>query len=250
MGKKRDFLPFEEARAVVRELNINSVNEWEKLSSDIKHPLGIPACPALYYKNKGWTNWVDFLRATPRIKTYEEARAVARTLGIKSSYEWFKGKRSLHRGLGIPLDPLFYYKNKGWVNWNDFLGVLKKTYLSYAEAKKIVKTLGIKSSHEWNRTKSHLRENLGLPTGPHHYYKKKGWAGWSDFLGVHEKPEIKHYNEAKEIAKTLGINSSFEWMSSKAELRRIPGLPANPRLFYKNKGWSGWGDFLGRDKNT
>jgi predicted N-acyltransferase len=185
MRKKRDFLPFEEARAVVRELNINSVKDWEKLSTDIKHSLGVPACSALYYKNKGWTNWVDFLGITPRHKTFKEARAIAQTLGIKSSYEWFGSKCHLHKGLGIPNNPLFYYKNKGWVNWNDFLGVQKKApYKSFWEAKEIAQTLGIKSSYEWIRTKSHLRKNIGLPSGPHNYYKNMGWAGWDDFLGM------------------------------------------------------------------
>ena len=185
MSKKRDFLPFEEAREVVRELNITSVRDWEKLSTDIKHSLGVPACPALYYKDKGWTDWEDFLRGEPRHKTYEEARALARTLGIKSSYEWFGRKHHLHKGIGIPFSPQLTYKDKGWAGWSDFLGVIP--YKSFEEARALARLLGIKSSYEWVRTKPHLRKYIGLPPGPHNYYKKRGWISWDDFLGRDKK---------------------------------------------------------------
>lgn len=184
MSNKRDFLTFEEARGVVQELNITSVRDWEKLSTDIKHSLGIPACPGLYYKEIGWTNWIDFLGLTPRFKTFEEARALARTLGIKSSFEWYNSKLHHHKGLGIPFSPQITYKGKGWAGWSDFLGVVP--YKSFEEARALARTLGIKSSYEWNRTKSHLRENIGLPSGPHNHYKNKGWSGWGDFLGTYK----------------------------------------------------------------
>jgi len=52
---------FEIARATVHKLGLTSANEWKELCRSGKLPRDIPAAPNLYYKNKGWINWPDWL---------------------------------------------------------------------------------------------------------------------------------------------------------------------------------------------
>ena len=52
------------------------------------------------------------------------------------------------------------------------------------------------------------------------------------------------YEEAQRIVKENGINSINEYKSSYREL----GLPANPHVFYKNRGWIDWFVFLGKPR--
>ena len=52
------------------------------------------------------------------------------------------------------------------------------------------------------------------------------------------------YEEAQRIVKENGINSKNDYKSSYKEL----GLPANPHVFYKNRGWIDWYSFFGKTK--
>ena len=58
---KLRWLSFEEATEKVRSLGIKGVDERYRLSSSGKRPVGIPSNPSKFYKDKGWTNWGDFL---------------------------------------------------------------------------------------------------------------------------------------------------------------------------------------------
>ena len=89
----------------------------------------------------------------------------------------------------IPSAPNFSYKNKGWINWGDFLGTkfvskqLRK-YASFKDAQKYAKPLKLKSSYEWFKHIKRINKlPSNIPTSPHRQYKDKGWKGWPDFLG-------------------------------------------------------------------
>ena len=57
---RRNFKPFDEARAFARGLKLSSMKEWQVWSN--KHrPSDIPSRPDKTYKEAGWTNWGDFL---------------------------------------------------------------------------------------------------------------------------------------------------------------------------------------------
>ena len=54
------------------------------------------------------------------------------------------------------------------------------------------------------------------------------------------------YEDAKSIVIKEGINSQAEYKSRYKEL----GLPANPDIYYKDKGWEGWTSFRGKEYPT
>ena len=59
-GIHRDFLPFNDARAVARCLKLRNTREWEAWFKS-KRPKNIPLNPNGYYRENGWISWPDWL---------------------------------------------------------------------------------------------------------------------------------------------------------------------------------------------
>ncbi|MDA2916954.1 DEAD/DEAH box helicase family protein [Nitrospinae bacterium AH_259_B05_G02_I21] len=125
---------FEEAREFARSLGLRSAIEWVKycageLPEKGIRPENIPTNPQRKYKHQGWDSWGDWLSidSRPFWRPFEEAREFARNLGLRSKSEW---KRYCNGELphiearpeDIPANPYQVYKDKGWVNWSDWLG--------------------------------------------------------------------------------------------------------------------------------
>ena len=50
-----------DARGVIKKLNIKGRADWRKLCKSRKKPNGIPAGIESFYKDQGWKGWEDFL---------------------------------------------------------------------------------------------------------------------------------------------------------------------------------------------
>lgn len=137
-----NWMPFDEARTFVRNLGLKSSNEWKeyangKLEIYPPKPDNIPVQPYVTYQNYGdyWISWNDWLgndmSTKRRVKNplpFEEARNFVRSLGLKNTYEWEdykKGKFDFLKQIpdNIPRSPSTYYKNDGWIDMHDWLGV-------------------------------------------------------------------------------------------------------------------------------
>lgn len=278
--KDRDFLPFEEAREFVRSLGIKSLNEWYayskgELSSLGNRPDNIPAIPSRTYKDKGWVSYGDWF-GTDEIATYkreyrtfEDARAFAQSLNLKSGTEWSmycQGKISSlpPKPDDIPSNPQNTYKEKGWRGMGDWLGTNRVapqfiTYLTYDEARQFVRRLGLKGSSEWRDYCKGLLKNKGnkpdnIPAAPNAFYKDKDWLGYGDWLGTDviatHLRQYRPFNEARKFARSLKLKSGTEWKKyCKGELGKLPSkpddVPASPNRTYAKNGWKGMGDWLG-----
>src|SRR4051812_14024834 len=82
-----------------------------------------------------------------------------------------------------------------------------------------------------------------------------GFASWSDtrcskrskmkyaYVGPRIKQkEYAEFSEAIALARSLAVKTVVEYQKRYKEHER---LPADPSSFYKDKGWTCWGDFLG-----
>ena len=121
--RKRIYLSFKKAKGFVRSLKLKSQKAWHNYCRSGKKPDNIPANANRVYKDTGWVNWKYFL-GTGNV-SFEEARKFVRNLKLKNIREWRKYRKSGKRPDNIPSTPDFVYKNKGWVNWYDFLGKVK-----------------------------------------------------------------------------------------------------------------------------
>tara|TARA_B100000767_G_scaffold242830_1_gene240137 strand:+ start:104 stop:277 length:174 start_codon:yes stop_codon:yes gene_type:complete len=46
----------------------------------------------------------------------------------------------------------------------------------------------------------------------------------------------------------LGLKNRTEWREYIKAAKKLNNIPSKPESVYKNKGWKGWADFLGKEK--
>lgn len=170
------FLPFEEARAIVRGLGLKNQKEWCVWSKT--RPSNIPSSP---YTHKEWVSWGDWL-GTGRDKIFlpfEDAREYVRGLGLKSSTEWKAWSKSNSRPSDIPSNPNTTYTE--WKDMADWIGCPR--FLPFEEARDYVRGLGLKGAREWEAWCTDKRPS-NVTAIPNKHYAGKGWVSWGDWLGT------------------------------------------------------------------
>ena len=206
----REYRTFEDARGFARALGLTSGSEWRRFckgefSEKGKRPSDIPANPNSTYAKKGWAGMGDWLgtgnvaNRQRQYRPFNEARAFARSLGLKSVVEWnnfCRGKFAAKgvRPTNIPTDPYSVYSSEGWAGWGDWLGTgnisnRKRHFLPFKEARAFARSLGLKGWAEWNEFRKGKLVGKGtlpleIPANPYGTYKSKGWVGVGDWLGT------------------------------------------------------------------
>ena len=255
------FKDFKSARKFVRSFRFKNEKEWRDFRITEKRPINIPTNPQRVYKNDGWISISDWLGTNTianqnrEYLSFEQAREFVRSLKLKTSKEWQAYSRS-RRPTNIPSLPNHKYKNDGWISMGDWLGYnvgfSGYSYLSFGEARNFVHKLNLKNQKEWkDYVKSNLRPD-NIPSNPDRLYKDKGWKGLGDWLGTGviaaSKMKFRDFEEAKEYVHTLKLKNQREWQAYAKSSRRPEDIPSMPQRVFKNKGWKGLADFLGKEK--
>jgi hypothetical protein len=124
----REYLPFDEGRALVRTLGLKSKSEWDAHAGSGRLPPSLPRAPHLIYADAGWSTWGDWLGSgtiAPHLRkyrSYHAAKSFVRSLALKSANEWRAYTKSGNLPKDIPACPNQSYSSKGWMNWEDWLG--------------------------------------------------------------------------------------------------------------------------------
>jgi hypothetical protein len=253
----KEYKSFEEARIFARELKLLTRKSWEDLASKNKLPSDIPKVPQHVYKSKGWKGFADFLGLagvrglSSNFLEFQEARDFVHRLGLKNWTQW-----RLYKELppSIPRNAAVVYKNKGWVNWGDWLGTnnlanTAKDFLDYEQSKKVMAKMKLSSGTDWRALRAKGLKPKNIPVNPDIYYLDKGWISWGDWLGTgrvaNSKKNHLSYTEAKSIVQKLELKSELEWRAWKKHNSLPAGVPAKPETVYKSKGWVSFADFLG-----
>lgn len=172
-----------------------------------------------------------------KYKSYYEAKLYIQSKKINSRKEFQEKIKQKKISLEIPLNPQTFYKNKGWVNWGDFLGLKfhnKRNYTSFSLAKEFMNKLNIQSQNEF---KNYMKENeekffrLKIPHNPPGYYPKSIWKGWKDFFG---KNEYLPYDKAKKIVRKAKLPNTRAWRNY-CKNEKIKEIPYQPNKIYKKK---------------
>lgn len=236
---------------------VNSISTFKSWVKTDDTPTFLPICPQNVYKNYGWISWGDFLD-TNKIQSnklvlnylsYNECKKwVRENLTVTSRYGWKKNIIDNALPIFIPNTPEKYYKNKGWVDWFDFLGKEKNVFLSHDDSKNWIKQNYNKINvADFKRLCKDGVLPSFIPRKPYNTYKD--FVSWFDFLGgkgKRNKNDLLSFDEAINIVHTYNIKSNKEWRIFIKEKTYELKIPTNPDLIYKNE-WVSWYDWLGKN---
>ena len=123
----KNWMPFAEAKALMKEQGIKTVKEFKIWKRAGKRPANFPGNPDVAYKEY-WKGWIHFFGKRGKVDiewmSYEEARAFMIEQGIKTVREFQIWKRAGHRPSNFPTNPNIKYK-EDWVSWYHFFGTEK-----------------------------------------------------------------------------------------------------------------------------
>ncbi len=280
---RRVYRPYKEAERFAVELRLTGQRQWQawcrgEIPSLPDRPSDIPTNPQTTYRGKGWKNWGIWF-GTNEVATYlreyrsfEAAREFARSLRLRGQAEWYAFAAGKLKGHGvlpkdIPSSPHQQYKGKGWLGYGDWLGTgavapSLRRYRPFAAARDFVRSLGLRSSTEWQPYCQGKLPDLpplpaDIPSNPQVVYANDGWEGHSNWIGSKRVPYSKRayrsFVDAREFARSLGLKSKDDWIGfvrgGRSGISRLPvDVPADPRYYYADTGWLGWSDWLGNGR--
>ncbi len=255
-----NWLPFEEAREFVWRLELSGLSEWIGFAKSYTRPYNIPSSPHLVYSENGWKGYGDWCGTgnvaswLKEFNNFKDAREFVHKLGLKGESEWRLYCKSGKKPNYIPSSPKNQYPNE-WKGFGDWLGTgtiasYQRSFKPFEEARKFVHTLGLKNNKEWLK----YDKPYDIPAMPHKTYKGKGWVSLGDWLGTNLVSWKEHaksfltFSEAKKFVHALGLKSRIQWEEYCYSGEKPKNIPSSPRNSYKNKGWKGWADFLGKEE--
>ena len=258
--QNRVYKNFHDSRELVRNLKLKNIIEWRNFCKSGKKTVDIPKSPDHVYKDQGWNGYGDWL-GTNNTATqnrsywdYNVAREFVRKLNFKNYTEWKNYCKSDQKPIELPNSPEKVYKNKEWIGISDWLGTGKarpNTPIgSFKDVKEFVYKLRLKNMKEWRLYCKSGEKPVNIPYAPQDKYKE--WRGWADFLGTENlhKKEFVSYSDAKNFIKNLKLKSNNDWRRYLKTEEKPDFIPSAPENIYRNKGWNGWGDFLGTENTA
>jgi superfamily II DNA or RNA helicase len=191
------------------------------------------------WESVGRANW----------RKFEDARAFARNLKLKSSTEWWEYCQSEKMPKDIPSNPNIVYD--GWSGYGDWLGTgaRRGNWRPFKKARAFARSLNLKSEAEWYAFANTDKRPDDIPDYPRGLYKDDGWAGMGDWLGTgriaDQKRQHRTYKKARAFVRNLDLKSEFEWRAYTKSGKKPDDIPAGPSRTYAEVGWAGVGDWLG-----
>ena len=253
-----DYRAFEDARLFVRTLGFKNQEQWGAYCQSGNKPDDIPMAAWNVYKSE-WVSMGDWLGSgtvanrykKQRQRSFEDARAFAQQLALKTVREWRNYCASGEKPNDIPAYPDEAYAETGWVTWGDFLGTGSVApylieYRPFAEARDFVRALGLNTQDQWQEyCRSGIKPD-DIPATPASTYKDDGWKGVGDWLGTDRQyKSFRSFAEARAYVQTLNLKDVSEWRECCRSQKLPTDIPKAPWQSYKNKGWISIGDWLG-----
>ena len=257
------FRSFAQARNFARKLKLKNRSEWTEYCKSGMKPTDIPSKPDITYRNTGWINFSDWLKAginpphRKKFRSFESARAFVHKLKLKTYSDWNKYLESGKKPNNIPSNPKNTYSNEGWISIGDWIGagyisVRGRNFRSFDEARSFAQSLNLKNINEWKKyCKSGLRPP-DIPSNPSVNYSKTGWKGYGDWLGTGNvaiwMKTYRSFDQAREFVHQLNLDNIEEWRVFCKFGKKPEDIPSYPNQVYKGKGWQNVSDWLGITK--
>ncbi len=260
---------YDDTKKYISALGIKNVKKWNEFSKSGERPPDIPSAPQNVYKKIGWKSWAFFLETTNfrgDFWDYKTSEIYVRQLGLTKEKDFRKFKQGLIKSLPpfpekLPKNPDQYYKifGKSDFTWGEFLGTNSisrddYSFLEYDKAKKYISRFKFKTWEEFREWAKGLRSDLPpipnfIPKYPRDVYIGKGWIGIGDWLGTNSvanfNKQFYSFAKARTYVRKLGLQTLANWQLY-SKTKRQSFIPSHPDQTYKNTGWKGWPDFLGK----
>ena len=244
-----EWMPFEEARKIVRKLKLPSIVSYTKYWRRGLLPKNIPAKPHAVYGGQGFLDYEDFLNHKNKFQEwwpFEKASRYVKKYNFKSGQDFNKAWRNGDLPKELPANPRAVYKNVGWTSMNDFIGTKSLKFAQFLEAKKYVQSLNLKTQSEYYQMVREGEMKLNLPMKPYSTYKNEGFISMADFLGNKtSRGNWMSFYKARKIVSQMGLSSMQEYLIAHRKGSLPESIPSDPRKVYKNKGWVSSGHWLG-----
>ena len=193
--KASKFAPFGQALTFAHSLGLASKAEWQAWCTEGARPPNVPTDPGRTYKDGGWQGWGHWLGTgntkapTGCFLPFDEALAVARSLGLANEFEWRAWCKEGMRPPNVPADPCKAYKDGGWQGYGHWLGTgsqsskaKKLQFLPFTEALRVARALRLVSQKEWKLWCRSGARPANVPADPSKAYVHDGWRGWVHWL--------------------------------------------------------------------
>lgn len=212
---KRETPSYEKLKNIIKSLNIKTMDEYKVWARDNNYPISPDKC---YVED--WISWSTFLSSnnlssvekTSLYVSYNEAKDIIRSkIGIINSFKDWKTlyKSYFEKDLRIPSNPQMVYKDKGWINWYDWLGKDPNEIISSGESflRENLKFIDyeVQKTFDWLINKSNLYLDLYIPSlkiaievqGIQHFKSIEFFGGEEGLESTIERDELK-FNLCKE----------------------------------------------------
>ena len=250
MARKKDYRPFADARAFVRDLHLQTRDEWRQYAKTPAKPTDIPANPRGVYSRdfKGMSDWLGNGRITTVTRSwrpFEEARAFARSLRLKSIAEWTVYAASAEKPEDIPTTPRTVYASD-FAGMRDWLGMPKRRqFRPFVEARAFVRGLRLQNRTQWREYAKSSAKPADIPASQRTLELVYGndFQGMDDWLGTHYR-KFRPFSEARAFVQQLKFRTWADWKAYCKSGKRPRDIPRDPRKIYGGE-FRGMRDWLG-----
>ncbi len=225
------YLDYVSARRLVSKSKLKSEKEWMKYCVEGKKPRNIPNNPQLHYSVdwKDWDDWLGIL--SEKYMSFVDAKRFVSNLNLETKSDWTKYCKTGKLPMNVPSKPQKIYSAE-WKDWDDWLGLYDREYLSYNNAKEIISQLLLEDKKDWTRYCKSGKKPPSIPIIPDLIYKNE-WKGWDDWLGLYDR-EYLSYNKMKQYLLDYGIERWDQWKKFRDSYKRPKNIPKNPLKIFKS----------------
>ncbi len=245
------WLSYEAARAIVWAKRFRTYKQFEDWTSDKEFPQNIPKDPRYQYLNKGWKNTADWLgnQKPSKVemwdfyKAREWVRAYSKKCGPLTHKEWSRLCTDGGKPSQIFSNPKSYEE---FISWPDWFGYDVQEWLPFADARKYVRALNLKTKKDWDTWIDSESYNPRVPKSPWSVYSEQ-YISIQDWLGSSHKRYsrgFKSFEDARNFARSLGFTKKEQWAEWAGSDLRPHDIPGTPAKQYKDQ-FISWADWLG-----
>ncbi|HEY4494437.1 MAG TPA: hypothetical protein VJB95_03370 [Candidatus Paceibacterota bacterium] len=185
--------------------------------------------------------------------------------GTGDAQRWYKPEQKRKNPDGTKLHPNWpsnpdrTYKNKGWIDWSELVDKenrLKIERLSFLDFQQEVINAypGEDKAGDvmtWYREYRKDNKKYYWPYDPDVYYASKGWISWSDLVSKENflkkwKPFVTFQVEVQTRYQIDNPEKDVDAERWYHQVREENGWPSDPASVYKDRGWNGFPELIGR----